>query len=456
MTGAKILLVDDDMSLLHLLSMRLATAGHVVEKAKNGAEALSLMLTSQPHVVVTDLRMEGMDGMALFDTVHQRNPTLPVIILTAHGTIPEAVDATQRGVFAYLTKPCDSDALLEFIDRALRVSRVGESVSPDATNRNPRWRRHIISRSPAMETVLRQVGQIANGEAPVLIRGAHGTGKKLLARAIHDAGDRHGRPFLKVNCGIAPETLLEAELFGHIKGSSNGGSRGHEGLFQATQGGTLFFDEIFDMPLTTQSKLLRVLQEKEVRPVGSDKIIPVDVRIISTTHHDLEQLVNQGEFREDLYYLLNVVTLDMPPLSERREDIPLLAAHFLSKIRERTGKELEGFSPEAMELLLAAAWPGNVRQVQNVVEQAAAFATTPLIPASLVQKALRQKPREIPSFAEARSVFERQYLAQLLQFTKGNVSTAARLARRNRTEFYKLLQRHHLNPQLFRSHDGRN
>lgn len=453
MAGAKILLVDDDASLLHLISMRLTAAGYVVEQAGNGMEALALFSTFQPHVVIADLRMEGMHGMTLFDILHQRNPTLPVIILTAHDTIPDAVAATQRGVFAYLAKPFDANALMECLSRALRLT--GESIfSPGGPGQ--RWRRHIVTRNEGMEALLRQVSLIANGEAPVLIRGGSGTGKKLLARAIHDAGDRQGRSFLRVNCGVTPETLLEAELFGYVKGSYAGGTRNHEGLFRAAQGGTLFLEEISDMPLATQAKLLRVLQEKTVQPMGSDKTFAADVRVISATRRDLEQVVAQGEFREDLYYLLNVVMLDLPPLSERREDIPLLAAHFLAKTRERTGKELEGFSPEAMELLLAAAWPGNVRQLQNVVEQAAAFATTPLIPASLVQKTLRQKPREIPSFAEARGVFERQYLAQLLQFTKGNVSTAARLARRNRTEFYKLLQRHHLNPRLFRSQDGRN
>lgn len=452
MAGARILVVDDDISLLRLLRLRLCAAGYCVETAEDGAGALARLLTLQPHVVITDLRMEGMNGLALFDSIRERNPTLPVIILTAHGTIPDAVEAAQRGVFAYLTKPCDSDSLLESIDRALRLA--GEPPIPDP-GKDAKWRRHIISRSHIMEAVLRQASQIASGEAPILIRGNGGTGKKLLARAIHAAGERHGRPFLSVNCGATAETLLEAELFGHAKGSAAGGGN-HDGLFQAAQGGTLFLEEISDMPLATQAKLLRVLQEKEVRPVGASHPVAVDVRIISATHRDLEQAVGQGTFREDLHYLLNVVTLELPPLSERREDIPLLANYFLSKIRERTGKELEGFSPDAMELLLAAAWPGNVRQLKNVVEQTSAFATAPLIPATQVQKALRQKPREIPSFAEARSVFERQYLAQLLQFTKGNVSTAARLARRNRTEFYKLLQRHHLNPQLFRSHDSRN
>jgi two-component system, NtrC family, response regulator GlrR len=441
--------VDDDASLLRLLSMRLSAAGYAVETAENGDQALTRFATFQPHVVVTDLRMDGMDGMTLYDHLHQKNPALPVIILTAHGNIPDAVEATQRGVFGYLTKPFDSSKLLESIDRALRLS--GDPVAASAGGEaGGQWRERIISRSPSMEALLRQASLIADSEAPVLIQSESGTGKELLARAIHDNSRRRDKPFIAVNCSAIPETLFESELFGHVKGSFTGATSNHDGLFQAANAGTLFLDEIADMPLASQAKLLRVLQEREVRPVGSTKTVPVDVRVISATRHDLEQAVSNGSFREDLYYRLNVVTLELPPLSERREDIPLLATHFLKQVCERTNKDVSGFSPEAMELLVGAAWPGNVRQLQNVVEQTVALSTTPIIPASLVQKALRYKSSEIPSFAEARDHFEREYLAQLLQITKGNVSNAARLAQRNRTEFYKLLRRHHIDPGLFR------
>jgi two-component system response regulator GlrR len=302
-----------------------------------------------------------------------------------------------------------------------------------------------------MEVVMRQASLVADSEAPILIQSESGTGKELLARAIHGAGRRRSQPFVGVNCSAIPDTLLESELFGHIKGSFTGATNNHEGLFQAAHGGTLFLDEVADMSLSSQAKVLRVLQEKEVRPVGSTKTVPIDVRIISATRQDLERAVSEGRFREDLYYRLNVVTLELPPLSDRREDIPLLASHFLANINARTGKDIKGFSPEAMELLIAAAWPGNVRQLQNVIEQTVALSTTPIIPASLVQKGLRYKTGEMRSFAEARDQFEREYLAQLLQATHGNVSNAARLAQRNRTEFYKLLRRHHIDPGLFRS-----
>jgi two-component system response regulator GlrR len=267
---------------------------------------------------------------------------------------------------------------------------------------------------------------------------------------VHAASRRAERSFLAVNCSAIPEPLLESELFGHNKGSFTGATASHRGLFQAADGGSLFLDEIGDMPVSLQVKLLRVLQERQVRPVGSTESVRVDVRIISATHRDLQEAMKEGTFREDLYYRLNVVMLEVPPLRERREDIPLLARHFLQKVAEANAKKVREFSPEAMELLVSASWPGNVRQLYNLVEQTVVLATTPVIPVVLVEKALRDKPGEILSFAEARNRFERDYLAQILQITAGNVAEAARLAKRNRTEFYRLLRRHQLEPGLFK------
>jgi two-component system response regulator GlrR len=301
-----------------------------------------------------------------------------------------------------------------------------------------------------MEDLLRQARLVAESDVSVFIHGESGTGKELLARAIHRASARSQRPFLAINCSAIPETLLESELFGHSKGSFTGATSSHKGLFQAADSGTLFLDEVGDMPVSLQAKLLRVLQERQVRPVGSTETLAVDVRIISATHRNLEEAMAQGRFREDLYYRMNVVSLNLPPLRDRREDIPLLARSFLAQVAARTGKDLKSFSPEAMELMVTASWPGNVRQLFNLVEQAVVLATTEVIPASLVERALREKPGEILSFAEARSRFERDYLAQLLQITEGNVAEAARLARRNRTEFYRLLHRHQLAPSLFK------
>ena len=301
-----------------------------------------------------------------------------------------------------------------------------------------------------MEDLLRQARLVADSDASVLIFGESGTGKELLARAIHRASRRAERPFVAVNCGAIPGELLESELFGHARGAFTGAVQAHKGLFQAADGGTLFLDEIGDMPLPLQVKLLRVLQEGEVRPVGSTQSIPVDVRVISATHRDLEAARAAGQFREDLYYRLNVVSMRLPPLAERREDIPVLATHFLRKLAERYRKPLPTLAPDAMALLIAAPWPGNVRQLLNLLEQAVALTTTAVIPASVVQNALREDAAALVPFEEARKSFERDYLVRLLKITGGNVTQAAQMAKRNRTEFYKLLQRHRLEPSMFK------
>ena len=444
-----ILLVDDDPGLLRLISMRLNASGYEVETVESGEQALARLSISKPNLVITDLRMGGMDGMELFEAIHKTNPTLPVVILTAHGSIPDAVDATNRGVFGFLTKPFESKALLSQVEAAIKLGGA-TGISPG--EQDSAWRKDLLTRNPAMEDVLSQARLVAESDASVLIQGESGTGKELLARAIHRASVRSGKPFIAINCGAIPETLLESELFGYIKGSFTGATQDRKGLFQAANQGTLFLDEIGDMPLALQVKLLRVLQDKQLRPVGSTQSIAVDVRIISATHHKLEELMAEGKFREDLYYRLNVVSLKIPPLSTRREDIPLLAGQFLKTLTAKYNKEINGFAPEALEQLVSAPWPGNVRQLLNVVEQAVALCTTAIVPLTLVQKALRGNEESgYSSLDDAKKQFEREYLAQLLKITNGNVTQAARLAKRNRTEFYKLLKRHALDPALFKT-----
>jgi two-component system response regulator GlrR len=447
MNTGEILLVDDDPDLLKLISLRLASAGYRVRTAESGETALAALAIARPGAVITDMRMPGIDGMQLFEAVHRQHPALPVIILTAHGTIPDAVNATQRGVFAFLTKPFDSQELLQKVAAALRLS--GGSVA-GGNGESGEWRDGIITRSPKMEDLLRQARLVAESDASVLIYGDSGTGKELLARAIHRASRRAERPFVAVNCGAIPGELLESELFGHARGAFTGAVAAHKGLFQAADGGTLLLDEIGDMPLPLQVKLLRVLQESEVRPVGSTQAMPVDVRVISATHRDLEEQRASGRFREDLYYRLNVVSLHLPSLAERREDIPLLAAYLLRKLAEQYRKPVPTLAPDAMALLVAAPWPGNVRQLLNLLEQAVALTPTPIIPATLVQNALKEDAAVLVPFEEARKSFERDYLARLMKITGGNVTQAAQLAKRNRTEFYKLLQRHRLEPAMFK------
>ncbi len=442
-----ILIVDDDADLLELLSIRLMAAGYKTETAQSAEIALNYLDVSRPQLVISDMRMSGMDGMSLFERIHRITPTLPVIILTAHGTIPNAVAAVQRGVFGYLTKPFDSKALLLHIAQALRLV---PGTMPQATTSQAPWRKSIITRSAAMEDLLTKSALVAEGDASVLIYGESGVGKELFAHAIHDASKRRHRLFVAVNCAAIPEQLFESELFGHIRGSFTGAVRDNKGLFQLAEGRTLFLDEIGDMPLLLQSKLLRVLQERQIRPVGSAQTIPVDVRIISATHRDLRAEIAAGRFREDLYYRLDVVALTIPALSQRREDISLLVSHFLNLFSTKYNKNINGFSPEAMEILVSASWPGNVRQLMNIVEQCVALSTIPLISPVLVHEAMHKEEERLISFEDACKHFERDYLVRVLKIAAGNVTQAARVAKRNRTEFYKLLKKYQLDPSVFK------
>jgi len=436
-----ILIVDDDPTLLRLLGILLREEGYRVIAADSGERALALLHGEHPQLVITDLKMGGMDGLALFDAIRRDYPLLPVIVLTAHGTIPDAVLATRKGVFGFLTKPYEATALLAEVRRALLV---GPELPAEGGSTQ------ILTRNPAMRALLEEARVIATSDVSLLITGATGTGKELLAQSVHDWSARRDGPFLAINCAAIPEQLLESELFGHIKGSFTGAIRDHPGLFRAACAGTVFLDEIGDMPLALQAKLLRVLQERKVRPVGSTRDAEVDVRIISATHRDLDAAIVSGRFREDLYYRLNVVTLNLPALSARREDIPLLAQHFLATLSGKYRKALAGFAPEAMESLARAPWPGNVRQLFNAVEKCVALATTPLIPLSMVERCLQGPVDEFVSFDTARRAFERDYLTQLLKLTRGNVSQAARLAKRNRSDFYSLLGRHQIDPGAFK------
>ncbi|MEX1082258.1 MAG: sigma 54-interacting transcriptional regulator [Halofilum sp. (in: g-proteobacteria)] len=444
MTSARrILLVDDDPDLLRLLDIRLQGAGYAVDTADSGQAALARVEQMPPDVVVTDLRMDGMDGLGLLRELQQRQPGLPVLLLTAHGTIPDAVDATRSGAVAFLTKPVDSDELRSELERALSVS--ARTTVPDD------WRGEILTRNPRMEELLDQAQRSAVTTTSVLITGESGTGKELLARAIHRASPRRDAQFVAINCGAMPEGLLESELMGHERGAFTGAQQAHTGLVRTADGGTLFLDEIGDMPFALQVKLLRVLQERRVRPVGGTRDFPVDLRVISATHRDLSQAIADGEFREDLYYRLDVIQLALPSLAERREDIPLLINRRLRLLAERDGVAPRVYAPEAMERMVAASWPGNVRQLDNAVEQHVALSPGAVISAEQVRKTIGGEPTSLPSVAEARAAFTRDYLVRLLKLTDGNVSDAARMAQRNRSEFYKLLSRHEVDPADFKA-----
>jgi two-component system, NtrC family, response regulator GlrR len=438
---AKILVVDDDPGLLRLLTIRLRAENYDVEAVQSGAEALVAAARFRPDLVITDLRMDQMDGVGLLKELQVRWPGLKVIILTAHGTIPDAVRATQSGAFGFLTKPVEKQELLDQVQKALKISGF-PAVDEE-------WRAEIVTRSPLMEEKLAQAHMVAGTDARVLLTGEGGVGKKLLAQAIHRASNRRNGPFVVVNCSELGESQLESDLFGSESGAASGGTA-RRGLLESAQGGTVLIDEISDLPMPLQARLVRVLQENRVQAGAGSEPHPVQARLMVTARRDLTQLMVSGRFREDLYYRLNVVHIDVPTLSRRREDIPLLVAHFLELLAAETGTR-KIYAPEAVELLATADWPGNIRQLQTVVRQNVAIAQTPIISAEIAQQAIGSGSARLPSFDEARDEFTRNYLVQILQITGGNVSQAARLARRNRTDFYKLLSRHQLSPDEFKA-----
>ena len=440
-SNPNLLLVDDDKSLLRLLTIRLEGEGYEVTAVEDGQSALRKLQNDNYDVVLSDLRMPGLDGLSLFEEIMGIRKDIPVILMTAHGTIADAVAATQRGVFGFLSKPVDHDELRALLQKALSQSQAAQPGD---------WAKDIITRSPEMLNVLDQAFRIAQREVSVLISGASGTGKELLANAIHKASNRSDKPFVAINCGALPENLLESELFGHAKGAFTGAVAAHPGLFREADGGTLFLDEIGDMPMTLQVKLLRALQERQIRPVGSSKHVDIDVRIISATHKDLHKEMEEGTFREDLYYRLNVVNLKLPSLKSRSEDIPLLARSLLQQSAQRHGVNVSQFSDDAMQQLVTSSWPGNVRQLVNVVEQCVALTQTPVIPLHLVEQALSATKQSWPTLTEARDAFEQQYLHKLLKMTDGNVTRAAELAGRNRTDMHKLMKKHELDAADFR------
>ena len=435
---ARILVVDDDPGLLRLLTIRLRAENYEVEAVESAAAALAACTRFRPDLVITDLRMDQMDGIGLLKELQSRWPGLRVIILTAHGTIPDAVHATQSGAFGFLTKPVDKQDLLDHVQRALKISGFAH-VDED-------WRADIVTRNQGMEDKLAQANMVAGTDARVLLTGESGTGKELLARAIHDASPRRNKPFAVVNCAAMTEDLLDLELFGSEPSATG---LPQPGQIETAAGGTLLLDEVGDLPMRLQIKLLRVLQDNQIRVPGRTEAVPVNVRILSASRRDLHALMVSGRFREDLFYRLNVVHIEVPPLARRREDIPLLVAHFLERLAKESGQR-RIYAPEAVELLATADWPGNVRQLYQVVRQNVALSQGAIITAEIVQQSLGGSSTRLPSFDEASDEFTRNYLSQILQITGGNVSQAARLARRNRTDFYKLLSRHQLLPEDFK------
>ena len=438
-----ILIVDDDTSLLKLLSIRLSSEGYDVSTATSVDEAIRLISDHKYSALLSDLRMPGKDGLYLLDYVSEHFPSLPVILITAHGSISEAVIATEKGALGFITKPIEHEKLREALNNA---------VAQSSTHISTGWHRDIIFKSTIMQKLIDQASLIACRDVSVLITGESGTGKEVLAKGIHKASDRANKPFIALNCGALPEHLLESELFGHKKGAFSDAISDHIGLFRAAEGGTLFLDEIGDMPISLQVKLLRVLQEKALRPVGSTQTIDIDVRIISATHKDLKVAMEKGEFREDLYYRICVVNLRLPSLNERQEDIPVLARHLLTLSAARHDLQVTRFSDEAMLKLCQMQWPGNIRQLVNVIEQCVALTQSPIISLALVNQSLLHNSDYFLGLSDAKEAFERAYISKVLKMTDGVVSKAAELSGRNRTDFYKLIKKHQLNVDDYKQH----
>ena len=459
----QILVVDDEANLRKVLAAQLGRDGYEVHTAVDGEAALAFLREHHVDLVITDLRMPKLGGMDLLRSALREQPDLPVIILTAHGTVDTAVEALKTGAFDYISKPFDKDEVRLIVDKALKTRALARQDAtrqlppsgPVSSGRAEGPRFGIIGESTAIAELYAVIDKVADTPSTVLVTGESGTGKELLAETIHAHSARAQGPFVAINCSAIPDELLESELFGHRKGAFTGASQDRQGLFVTADGGTVLLDEIGDMPFQLQAKLLRVLQEGEIRPLGAQQNVPVDLRVISATHVDLEASIRERRFREDLYYRLNVVSLHIPPLRERLEDIPLLADHFLAAIAERAGKPQKKLSPEALGQLLNHDWPGNIRELQNAMERLNALSRGPVIAEALVSQALpveSSSPR-IHSLSDARRDFERHYLVQLLSATRGNMTQAAELAGRNRSDFHKLVKRHALNAGDFRNSD---
>ena len=450
---AHILAVDDDSSILEVIELRLTSGGHAVTTASSASQAWNMSRQGDFDMAVLDLKLQDSDGITLMESLHTRSPDLPVIILTAYGTIQTAVDAMKRGAFSYLTKPFEGQELLVQVEKGLEQHRLSNEIRRLRTlvGENERFA-DIIGRSEPIQQVLDQVAQAARSESSVYIEGRSGTGKELVARTLHLAGNRRNAPFVAINCAAIPETLLESELFGCVKGAFTGADRNRKGLLAEAHSGSFFMDEIAEMPLSMQVKLLRVLEERAFYPLGSNETVNVDIRLIAASNRNLEAEVQKGAFRQDLFYRIHVIPIKLPTLRERKEDIPLLAMHFLEKYASRTGRPIKGFTPAALRKLMVYEWPGNVRELENTVECAVAMSDAAMID----EAAILRNPfgemggASITPFKNAKDRFEREYLERLLEITGGNVSQSAQLAGKYRADLYALLKKHALDPDDFR------
>jgi two-component system response regulator GlrR len=469
MSAGNLLVVDDDQNLIELIALKLKAEGYEVTTASTGQEAVQAAKGAIFDLCIVDLRLADQDGISVMRELHSINPGMRVIILTGYGTVESAVQAMQEGAYSYLSKPFNTQELLLQISRALENRRLNSEIQRlkglleqayDFPN--------IVAKSAKMRSVLDIVSRIADTESTIYLQGESGTGKELIAKAIYLASSRRDKPFVAVNCAALPEPLLESELFGHEKGSFTGADRSTRGLLSQANNGTFFLDEIGDMPLSIQAKLLRALQDKQFYPVGSEKPVAVNVRIIVATNKNLEEEVAKGNFRLDLFYRLHVIPIHLPPLRDRKEDIPLLADRFLKQISQQMKKKIKGITPEAMRKLMLYDWPGNVRELENTLEYAVAMTRHDMLTedAILHTKGTMANSRTedlvtfgngtkgpVKSYKSAKYEFEKGYLVHLLKLCGGKASEAAKLAGKSRTDFYELLRKHEIKIDDFRRNE---
>ena len=448
----KILVVDDDQNILKVIRMRLVSGGYYVTSVTGAESALKLAEKEPFDLALIDLKLNGQDGVQLMENIHHINPHIPVIILTAHGTINSAVHAMKKRAYSYLTKPFDGHELLQLINNCLEKSRLSKEVKKLRGLVEQKYGfDNIIGNSNKIKRVLAQVAQAAATDSNVYIEGESGTGKELIAKSLHLASNRKDGPLIAVNCAAIPENLMESEIFGYEKGAFTGASKSKKGLFVQADSGTFFLDEISEMHSSMQVKILRALEEKEFYPVGGRQTVKVDCRIIAASNKNLEQETEKGNFREDLFYRIHVIPIKLPPLSERKEDIPILSRHFLQKFSREMGKEIEEFSTDAMHKLISYPWPGNIRELENTIECAVAMTKRNVITEDLILQTQNISPEGLKSFKYAKENFEKNYLIQLFELTRGNVSKAAKLAGKYRADIYELLKKYNLKLSDFRN-----
>ena len=453
-THDKILLVDDDADMLGLWETVLHSAGYIVMCAASAEEALKYLAADWFSLLISDLYLPGIDGLALLKQAKMLKPTMPIIVLTAHGTVESAVAAMKHGAYDYLAKPVDQELLQLTVKKALEFYHLtGEVERLRKYNEQPDAFKAIIGRSPAIQALLKQVRLVAPSNSTILIQGESGTGKELIARAIHYHSPRRDGVFIPLDCGTLSESLLESELFGHRKGAFTGAIHNKKGLFEEANGSTLFLDEVADTTLLFQSKLLRVLQESEVRPVGTTKAVPVDVRVIAATNKDLKQAVQAGTFRGDLYYRLAVVPLVLPPLRQRREDIPLLVNHFVQKYCRQNNLPCKCVSVKALRLMIDAPWPGNIRELENVIERAVLLNEgAEITPEGLFPFADEDLGQSVSLADTSRTLIEmveREKIRHGLHQAKGVRSYAAKLLGISRATLYTKLRRYNLDHEIY-------